>query len=86
VFLDTRSTCTITDPVLERRIVVEKTGSATTVVWNPWHEKASTMADLGDVQWRSMLCVEAANAADDAIHLAAGQRHAMRVVIGAEAS
>ena len=86
VFLDTRSTCTVTDPVLERRIVVEKTGSATTVVWNPWHEKASAMADLGDVQWRSMLCVEAANAADNALHLAAGQRHAMRVVMGAEAS
>jgi glucose-6-phosphate 1-epimerase len=86
VFLDTRSTCTVTDPVLARRIVVEKTGSATTVVWNPWHEKASTMADLGDDQWRSMLCVEAANAADNAVHLAGGERHAMRVVIGAEAA
>jgi D-hexose-6-phosphate mutarotase len=64
--------------------VVEKTGSTTTVVWNPWHEKASTMADLGDEQWRSMLCVEAANAADNAVHLAGGARHTMRVVIGAE--
>jgi glucose-6-phosphate 1-epimerase len=86
VFLDTRSTCTITDPVLARRIVVEKTGSATTVVWNPWREKASAMADLGDDQWRSMLCVEAANAADNAVHLAGGERHAMRVVIGAESA
>jgi D-hexose-6-phosphate mutarotase len=85
VFLDTCGTCTLTDPVLARRIVVEKTGSATTVVWNPWHEKAGTMADLGDTQWRSMLCVEGANAADNAMHLAGGQRHAMRVVIGAEA-
>jgi glucose-6-phosphate 1-epimerase len=86
VFLNTRATCTVTDPVLARRIVVEKTGSTTTVVWNPWHEKASTMADLGNEQWRSMLCVEAANAADNAIHLAGGERHAMRVVIGAEAT
>jgi len=85
VFLNTRETCTVTDPVLARRIVVEKTGSTTTVVWNPWHEKASTMADLGDEQWRSMLCVEAANAADNAVHLAGGTRHTMRVVIGAEA-
>jgi glucose-6-phosphate 1-epimerase len=84
VFLDTCGTCTLTDPVLARRIVVEKTGSATTVVWNPWHEKASTMGDLGDEQWRSMLCVEAANAADNAVHLAGGKRHTMRVVIGAE--
>jgi glucose-6-phosphate 1-epimerase len=84
VFLGTRAPCTVTDPVLARRIVVEKTGSSTTVVWNPWHQKASTMADLGDEQWRSMLCVEAANAADNAVHLAGGERHAMRVVIGAE--
>jgi glucose-6-phosphate 1-epimerase len=86
VFLDTRSTCVIADPVLARRIVVEKTGSATTIVWNPWHEKASTMADLGDDQWRSMLCAEAANAADNTVHLAGGERHVMRVIIGAEAA
>ena len=86
VFLDTRETCTVTDPLLARRIVVEKTGSATTVVWNPWQEKANTMADLGDQQWRSMLCVEAANVADNTVHLAGGTRHTMRVVIGAEAT
>lgn len=81
VFLDTRSTCTVTDPVLARRIVVEKTGSATTVVWNPWSQKARAMTDLGDEEWRSMLCVEAANAADNALHLAGGARHTMGVVI-----
>ena len=86
VFLGTPAPCTVTDPVFSRRIVVEKTGSATTVVWNPWGEKASAMADLGDDQWRSMLCVEAANSADNAVHLGAGERHAMRVVIGAEAT
>jgi glucose-6-phosphate 1-epimerase len=86
VFLNSHATCTVTDPILARRIVVEKTGSNTTVVWNPWHEKASTMADLGNEQWRSMLCVETANASDNAIHLAGGERHAMRVVIGVEAA
>jgi glucose-6-phosphate 1-epimerase len=83
VFLDTRASCAVTDPVLARRLIVDKQGSATTVVWNPWREKAETMADLGHDAWRSMLCVEAANAADDAIHLAGGQRHTMRVVIRA---
>src|SRR5262249_16853644 len=72
VFLGTRAPCTVTDSLLARRIVVEKTGSATTVVWNPWDEKATAMADLGDDQWRSMLCVEAANAADNAVHLGGG--------------
>jgi hypothetical protein len=32
-----------------------------------------------------MLCVEAANAADDALRLGGGTRHAMRVVIEAAA-
>ena len=86
VFLNTRETCTVTDPVLARRIVVEKTGSSTTVVWNPWQEKASTMADLGDQQWHSMLCVEAANVADNAVHLAGRTRHTMRVVVRAEST
>jgi glucose-6-phosphate 1-epimerase len=83
VFVDTRASCAVTDPVLARRLVVDKSGSATTVVWNPWREKAETMADLGHDAWRSMLCLEAANAADNAVHLAGGQRHTMRVVIRA---
>ena len=81
VFLDTSATCAVMDPVLGRRLVVEKTGSSTTVVWNPWDEKARAMADLGPDAWRSMLCVETANAADNARHLASGDRHRMGVVI-----
>ncbi|PWU21026.1 MAG: D-hexose-6-phosphate mutarotase, partial [Candidatus Rokuibacteriota bacterium] len=83
VFLDTRATCTVIDPVLARRLVIEKSGSATTVVWNPWTEKARVMADLGDDGWPSMLCVETANAADNAVHLAGGERHTMGVIIRA---
>ncbi len=81
VFLDTRATCTVSDPTLARRVVVEKSGSATTVVWNPWSEKARAMADLGPDEWPSMLCVEAANAAENAVRLAGGERHTMGVVI-----
>jgi glucose-6-phosphate 1-epimerase len=83
VFLDTRVSLALTDPVLARRVVLDKSGSATTVVWNPWSEKAEAMADLGHDAWRSMLCLEAANAADNVLHLAGGQRHTMSVVIRA---
>src|SRR5262249_56334825 len=74
--------CTIEDPVLGRRLVVDKRGSATTVVWNPWSGKAKAMADLGAGVWPSMLCVETANAADDAVRVAPGERHRMTAVIG----
>src|SRR5262245_26300527 len=81
VFLGTRTTCAVMDPVLGRRLLVEKTGSSTTVVWNPWDEKARGMADLGPDAWPSMLCVETANAADNALQLARGDRHRMGVAI-----
>jgi glucose-6-phosphate 1-epimerase len=81
VFLGARGTCTVTDPVLERCLVVEKAGSATTVIWNPWRDKAAAMTDLGADHWRSMLCVETANAADGATRLDPGARHSMGTVI-----
>jgi D-hexose-6-phosphate mutarotase len=79
----THAACSVTDPVLGRRLIVDKRNSATTVVWNPWSHKAGRMADLGADQWRGMLCVEAANAMDDAVKLAPGEHHSMGAVIRA---
>lgn len=74
----------VVDPVLGRLIRVEKSGSANTVVWNPWADKAKAMSDFGDEEWRSMVCVEAANAYDDAITLQPGETHVLtqRVSLG----
>jgi glucose-6-phosphate 1-epimerase len=85
VYLDTTATCTVDDPVLGRRLVVDKQGSASTVVWNPWAEKAKGLADLGDDEWSRMVCIETANAADNAVTLAPGARHELRAVVRAEA-
>src|SRR5581483_522947 len=46
VYLNTRTGVTINDPVLGRKIGVEKTGSSSTVLWNPFEAKAKTMADI----------------------------------------
>jgi D-hexose-6-phosphate mutarotase len=81
MYLDTRAACVVDDPPGGRRLVVAKAGSATTVVWNPWRDKATTIADLGADEWRSMLCIETANAADDAVTLPPGGRHEMRASI-----
>lgn len=60
-----------------RRTGIAKEGSAHTVVWNPWVDKAASMPDYGDDEWPAMVCVETANALDAAITLAPGERHTM---------
>jgi glucose-6-phosphate 1-epimerase len=85
VFLGTRARCVVADRALGRRLIVDKAGSATTVVWNPWSAKAAEIADLEPDDWQRMVCVETANAADDAVTLAAGARHATSATIRAEA-
>jgi D-hexose-6-phosphate mutarotase len=81
VYLGTTGTVTIEDPGWRRRIVVSKAGSATTVVWNPWIAKAKAMPDFGDDEWTGMVCVETANAGDDAVTLAPGASHVMTATI-----
>jgi glucose-6-phosphate 1-epimerase len=81
VYLGTASSVTIEDPGWARRVVVRKTGSATTVVWNPWVAKAKAMADFGDDEWSGMLCVETANAMEDAVTLAPGATHVMTATL-----
>jgi glucose-6-phosphate 1-epimerase len=84
VFLDTRARCVVSDRALGRRLIVDKRGSATTVVWNPWAAKAAQIADLGPDDWRRMVCVETANAADDAVTLPPGARHVTAATIRVE--
>jgi glucose-6-phosphate 1-epimerase len=59
-----------------RRITVAS-GSANTVVWNPWIAKAAAMPDYGDEEWREMVCLEAANALENAVTLNPGAEHTM---------
>jgi glucose-6-phosphate 1-epimerase len=80
-YLDTTHAVEIADPVLRRRIRLEKQNSRTTVVWNPWSTGAQTLTDLGDEEWRTMACVEASNMRVYPVDLAPGQQHTMKTVI-----
>jgi D-hexose-6-phosphate mutarotase len=84
VYLDTSADCVIIDPGWQRQIRVAKQGSRTTVVWNPWAEKARQMADFGAEEYRQMVCVETANAADDVITVPAGPEHRLQTTISLE--
>jgi len=78
VYLNTASPLELSDPVLQRRITVAKEKSRTTVVWNPWREKAAELKDLGADQWKAMLCIEVTNVGDYAVELPPGEKHTMR--------
>ncbi len=75
IYLATGSECEITDPSMQRKIMISSAGSASTVVWNPWSETALKMGDLGQDGYLNMLCVETTNAADDVIQLSPGATH-----------
>jgi glucose-6-phosphate 1-epimerase len=80
-YLDTTHAIEIFDPVLRRRIRLEKQDSRTTVVWNPWSTGAQSLSDLGDDEWQTMACVEASNMRAYPVDLAPGQQHTMKTVI-----
>lgn len=81
IYQDTAATAEIRDPALGRSIFVRKSGSRSTVVWNPWIDKAKRMPDFGDDEWPRMVCVESCNVKENAITLAPGERSVLRVEI-----
>jgi dihydroxy-acid dehydratase len=89
VYIDTTGDCVIDDPQFKRRIRIAKTGSAATVVWTPWIDKATQMGDMGRGRngqggWREMVCVESVNAMDNLVTLAAGETHTLAVTYSVE--
>lgn len=81
VYVNTPDRVTVNDRAGGRTLLVDKTGSQSTIVWNPWVEKARAMADFGDDEWPGMVCVETANAAENAVTLKPGDSHTMTAVI-----
>lgn len=81
LYLNTTAAVTIDDPLLRRRITIEKVNSRSTVVWNPWIDKSKAMPDFGDEEWPQMVCIETVNAKENGVTLAAGASHTMTATI-----
>lgn len=75
------ATVQVHDPVLRRTMVIEKSGSPNTVVWNPWTDKARAMSDFADDEWQQMVCVEAATVGGHAVVLDPGQEHTLSTTV-----
>ena len=85
VYVDTTADCVIEDRGFKRAIRIAKQSSHSTVVWNPWTEKADKMGDFGQDGHRGMVCVESANAFGNVVNVAPGETHRLVVVYSVEA-
>jgi glucose-6-phosphate 1-epimerase len=83
-YVNTKAPIALSDPLLDRRINIEKQNSNTTVIWNPWEALSAKFADMEPDGWRQMLCVESGNVGENAITLQPGESHEMHVQITAQ--
>lgn len=81
VYFDTTATTEIEDPGYGRMIRIAKSGSNSTVVWNPWIEKSKRMPDFGDDEYPQMVCVESGNVGKNQTTLPPGGHAVMKVEI-----
>jgi glucose-6-phosphate 1-epimerase len=77
IYQSAPSPIVLKDEKRELRIVTQ--GSNSTVVWNPWIEKAKQLSQFNDEDYKTMVCIETANAVNDAISLEPGQSHVLAV-------
>jgi glucose-6-phosphate 1-epimerase len=84
IYLNTTGPVEVQDPRLGRKIRIEKQGSLSTVLWNPWIARAQQMPDFGNDEYQRMLCVEAGNVASNEITLPPGETSTLKVSISSE--
>jgi len=73
IYLNTAGLLEIVDPRLGRKIRIEKQGSNSTVVWNPWVARSQQMPDFGNDEYQRMVCVEVGNVSSNEITLPPGR-------------
>lgn len=81
---ESRSGVLLVDDLSGRTILIEKSGSPSTVVWNPWVKKAAALGDLPDEDYRKFCCIEAAIANDRAEIVPPGGSHVLMTRISVE--
>jgi glucose-6-phosphate 1-epimerase len=84
IYTGVPSQLVIQDAALDRRIRITSTGNQTAVVWNPWAEISTKMADLDDQDYTRFLCVETTNAAEDVITVPAQGEFRLEVTYAIE--
>ncbi|RDX69744.1 hypothetical protein CR513_51105, partial [Mucuna pruriens] len=60
VYIDSDNMVAVLDHQKKRTVVIRKDGLPDVVVWNPWDRKSKAIVDLGDEEYKQMLCVDGA--------------------------
>jgi len=79
IFLDTTAPVEIHDRKLQRKIRIDKIGSASTVIWNPGVGKSQQMPDFGNEEYKQMICVESGNVGRNRVALPPGRTAVLKV-------
>jgi glucose-6-phosphate 1-epimerase len=78
IYASTNADLVLKDPVLQRNINIHSENHSSVIVWNPWETKAAFMSDLDDNEYKTMVCVETANAENNALIIPAGGEHRLK--------
>jgi glucose-6-phosphate 1-epimerase len=84
VYHDTTDTVEILDSGLGRRVRIEKSGSQSTVIWNPWIDKSKRMLDFGDDEYLKMVCVESGNIGVNQLSLQPEEVASLKITVSSE--
>lgn len=79
VYFDSPGAIELVDESIGRKIRIDKSGSLSTVVWNPWIVKSERLPDFGNEDYRRMVCIESGNIAKNQVALPPGQSAALKV-------
>lgn len=85
VYLTCPNVIAVLDHEKKRTYVIRKEGLPDVVVWNPGEKKSKSMTDIGDEEYKQMLCVDAA-AIERPITLRPGEEWTGRMEISVVAS
>ncbi|CAJ1927498.1 unnamed protein product [Sphenostylis stenocarpa] len=73
IYIDSNNVIAVMDHQKKRTFVIRKdAGLPDVVVWNPWERKSKSIVDLGDEEYKQMLCVDGA-AVENPITLKPGE-------------
>ena len=60
---------------------IHSQGSSSAVIWNPWIEKSARMGDMTKDAYKTMVCIETANAFTDTRNLDSHDEHTLLAII-----